>query len=41
MPGIPRFSWSKGVVGEKVLDQVLEDVVVPVGLETLINKLKQ
>ena len=37
----PRFSWSKGVVGEKVPDQVLEDVVEPVDLETLINELKK
>ena len=37
----PRFSWSKGLVGEKVPDQVLEDVVKPVSLGELIDKLKR
>lgn len=36
----PQFSWSKGLVGEKVPDQVLEDVVRPVSLEELIENLK-
>ncbi len=36
----PRFSWSKGVVGEKVPDKILEDVVQPVDLESLVNELK-
>ncbi len=37
----PRFSWSKGLVGEKVPDQVLEDVVKPVSLEAMANNLKK
>ncbi len=37
----PRFSWSKGLVGEKVPDKVLEDVVKPVSLETMVNNLKK
>ncbi len=36
----PVFSWSKGLVGEKVPDKILEDVVKPVSLETLVNELK-
>lgn len=35
----PRFSWSKGVVGENVPDKILEDVVKPVNLEALIKEL--
>ena len=34
-----RFSWSKGVVGEQVPDQTLEDVVKPASLETMIESL--
>ena len=37
----PRFSWSKGLVGESVPDKILEDAVKPVSLETLVNKLKK
>lgn len=37
----PRFSWSKGVVGEKIPDKFLEDVVKPVNLEKLIYVLKK
>ncbi len=36
----PVFSWSKGLVGESVPDEILEDVVKPVSLETLVNELK-
>ncbi len=37
----PRFSWSKGVVGEKVPDKVLEDVVKPVSLENMVEMLQK
>ncbi len=37
----PRFSWSKGVVGEKVPDKILEDVVQPVSLAEMIELLKR
>ena len=33
----PRFSWSKGVVGEYVPDEILEDVVKPVSLVEMIG----
>ncbi len=37
----PVFSWSKGLVGESVPDQILEDVVKPVSLEEMIGGLKR
>ena len=37
----PRFSWSKGLVGEKVPDRILEDVVEPVSLETMVEMLQK
>ncbi len=37
----PVFSWSKGLVGESLPDKVLEDVVKPVSLKTLVNELKK
>ena len=36
----PVFSWSKGMVGEAIPDRVIEDVVQPVKLKLMIDKLK-
>ncbi len=35
------FSWSKGVVGEHVPDKVLSDVIEPVTLRVLVERLRQ
>ena len=35
----PHFSWSKGVVGKSEPDKILEDVVKPVSMETLVEEL--